>query len=311
MGISTGAVPRIEAEVARRREWGRASPFPVTMRRVTDAAAGWRGGLQLLRERDFRRLFGARLVSAFGTSMTFVALRFAFEPPDREHRFGHGKLEAVAGLAQSFIIVGSAIYVGFEAVRRLLNPAPIEAPVAGMLVMIVSLILTIGLVLFQRHVVRRTGSIAISADALHYGSDVLMNIAVLVALGLSTWLDWYVADPVLGLVVVAIILTSARAIVLQALDVLLDRELSSENRTEISRIANQHDEVLGVHDLKTRTSGAHDFIQLHIELAPELTLERGHTISDEVEAELKRAFPRAEVIIHVDPFGVDEPQDEF
>lgn len=251
------------------------------------------------------------MLDLLASSMTLVALRFAFEPPDREHRFGHGKLEAVAGLAQSFVIIGSAVYVGFEAVRRLLAPTPVEAPVAGMLVMVVSLILTIGLVLFQRHVVRRTGSIAISADALHYASDVLMNIGVLVALGLSAWLDWHVADPILGLVVVAIILNSVRAIVLQALDVLLDRELSSESRAEIVRLANQHDEVLGVHDLKTRTSGAHDFIQLHIELAPELTLERGHEISDEVEAGLKRAFPRAEIIIHVDPYGVDEPQDEF
>jgi ferrous-iron efflux pump FieF len=251
------------------------------------------------------------VLDLLASSMTFVALRFALEPPDREHRFGHGKLEAVAGLAQSFIIVGSAIYVGFEAVRRLLDPAPVEAPVAGMLVMVVSLVLTIALLLFQRHVVRRTQSIAVSADALHYGSDVLMNIAVLAAIGLSAWLDWHVADPVLGLVVVAIILISARAIVLTSLDVLLDRELPSESRAEIVRLANRHDEVLGVHDLKTRTSGAHDFIQLHIELAPELTLERGHVISDEVEAELKRAFPRAEVIIHVDPFGVDEPQDEF
>lgn len=251
------------------------------------------------------------VLDLLASSMTFVALRFALEPPDREHRFGHGKLEAVAGLAQSIIIVGSAIYVGFEAVRRLLAPAPVEAPVAGMLVMVVSLVLTIALLLFQRHVVRRTHSIAVSADALHYGSDVLMNIAVLAAIGLSAWLDWHVADPILGLVVVAVILISARAIVMTSLDVLLDRELPGESRAEIVRLATQHDEVRGVHDLKTRTSGAHDFIQLHIELAPELTLELGHRISDEVEAELKRAFPRAEVIIHVDPFGVDEPQDEF
>jgi ferrous-iron efflux pump FieF len=251
------------------------------------------------------------ILDLLASMMILVAVRFALEPADREHRFGHGKLEAIAGLVQSFVIVGSAGYVGFEAVRRLLAPEPIGAPLAGVLVTLVSLALTILLVFYQRFVVRQTGSIAISADSLHYKADVLTNVAVLAAIGSSTWLGWYRADPILGLIVVGIILASVRAIVLQSLDVLLDRELPSEERQEILGIVRRHAEVLGVHDLRTRTSGTHEFIQFHIELAPKMSLSKVHEISDEVEADLLARFPRAEVIIHADPYGIVEPQDQF
>lgn len=251
------------------------------------------------------------VLDLLASTMTLVAVRYALEPADREHRFGHGKLEAIAGLVQSFVITGSAGYVGFEAVKRLVAPVPLEAPMAGVVVMIVSLALTIGLVTYQRFVIRRTGSIAIGADALHYKADVLTNLAVLAAFAASVWLGWYRADPVLGLMVVLVILASVRAIVLQALDVLLDRELSTEQRQEILQIARQHSEVLGAHDLRTRTSGTHEFIQLHLELEPKLRLNRVHEICDDVEAALTARFPRAEVIIHADPYGIDEPQDEF
>jgi ferrous-iron efflux pump FieF len=251
------------------------------------------------------------ILDLLASMMILVAVRFALEPADREHRFGHGKLEAIAGLVQSFVIVGSAGYVGFEAVRRLLAPEPIGAPLAGVLVTLVSLALTISLVFYQRFVVRQTGSIAISADSLHYKADVLTNVAVLAAIGSSTWLGWYRADPILGLIVVGIILASVRAIVLQSLDVLLDRELPSEERQEILGIVRRHAEVLGVHDLRTRTSGTHEFIQFHIELAPKMSLSKVHEISDEVEADLLARFPRAEVIIHADPYGIVEPQDQF
>jgi len=251
------------------------------------------------------------LLDLLASMMTLVAVRFALEPPDREHRFGHGKLEAIAGLVQSCIITASASYVGLEAISRLLVPEAIEAPIAGTLVMLVSLALTISLLLFQRIVVRQTRSIAISADAMHYRADVLTNLAVLAAIAASTWFGWHRADPILGLMVVVVILSSIRAIVLQSLDVLLDRELSADLRAEILQIASRNSEVLGVHDLRTRTSGTHEFIQFHLELKPELSLTRSHEISDEVEAAVKQHFPRAEVIIHADPFGLAELQDDF
>ena len=161
------------------------------------------------------------VLDLFASTMTLIAVRFALEPADPEHRFGHGKLEAIAGLAQSFVITLSAGYVGFRAITRLIEPEPIAAPLAGTVVMLVSLVFTVSLVLYQRFVVRRTGSIAISADALHYKADVLTNIVVLAAIAASSWFGWYRADPILGLLVVLVILASVRAIVLQSLDVLL------------------------------------------------------------------------------------------
>lgn len=251
------------------------------------------------------------LLDLLASSMLLVAVRFAFEPADREHRFGHGKLEAVAGLVQACIIAGSAGYVAVRAVARLLSPAAVEAPAVGIGVTVVSLALTIALVLFQRRVVRKTGSIAIRADRLHYTSDVLGNLAVLTAIGASAWLGWHWADPLLGLVVVAAILTSVRSILVGAFDVLLDRELPATRRAEILQTARAHPEVLGVHDLRTRTSGTQEFIQFHIEVKGRLELRRVHEITEEIERAVKQGFPRAEVIIHADPHGIEEPRDSF
>jgi len=243
------------------------------------------------------------------SSMTLIAVRYALEPADREHRFGHGKLEAIAGLVQAFVILASAVYIAFEAFSRLIVPTPVSSPVGGSVVMGISLLLTIGLVLFQRHVVASTGSIAIGADAMHYKADVLTNVAVLIALAASSGLGWHRADPILGLAVVIVILGSVRAIVLQALDVLLDRELPGSQRAAILALVRLHPEVRGVHDLRTRTSGTHEFIQFHMELAPEMSLSRAHQISDEVEAVVRKEYPRAEVIIHADPHGLEDPHE--
>lgn len=251
------------------------------------------------------------LLDLLASTMIFIAVRFAFEPADREHRFGHGKLEAVAGLVQACVILASAAYVGIQAATRLVEPVPISEPAVGTAVIAVSLVLTIALVLFQRHVALRTGSIAIGADRLHYLGDVLTNIGVLVALALSSVFGWHWADPLLGLIVVFVILASVRAIVLHAFDVLLDRELPSARRDEILAIVQAHGAVLGVHDLRTRTSGTQEFIQFHLELKPELELQRAHAISHEVEAEVRRRFPRAEVIIHAEPAGIDDERDSF
>lgn len=251
------------------------------------------------------------VLDLLASSLTLLAVKFAFEPADREHRFGHGKLEAVAGLAQSVIILGSAGYVASHAIPRLFAPEALAEPATGFAVTLVSLALTIFLVAYQRHVVRRTASVAIGADELHYKADVLTNIGVLAAYAASVWLGWHVADPVLALVVVAVIVASVAAILRQSMVILLDRELSSASRAEIARIVTAHSEVLGMHDLRTRTSGTHEFIQLHLELRPEMTLSQAHVITEAVEAAVTERFPRAEVIIHADPYGIDEPRDEF
>lgn len=251
------------------------------------------------------------LLDLVASSITWIAVRVAYEPADREHRFGHGKSEAIAGLIQAVIITGSALYVGFTAVVRLMSPAEISEPAAGIAVMTASLVLTLGLVAFQHYVVKRTGSIAIGADAVHYRADVLTALAVLAAIFLNTRLGWYAADPLLGLVIVVMILASVRTITLKAIDILLDRELPNEVHDSIVEIGVAHTAVRGVHDIRTRSAGAAQFIQFHLELDGEITLVAAHRICDEVEQAVRERFPTAEVIIHADPHGLAEPRDPF
>lgn len=246
------------------------------------------------------------LLDLIASLITFLAVRFAVEPPDREHRFGHGKLEAIAGLVQAMIIAVSSVYVAAEAVLRLLHPERIGALGIGTAVMGISLLLTIALVSVQQYVVSRTRSLAIKADSTHYRADVATNVAVILAMFLNYSLGWYLADPVLGLVIVALILWSVKNIAVESVDVLLDRELSGDVRASIREIAAGHPAVLGVHDIRTRSSGAAQFIQFHLELEASISLSQAHRICDEVEVEVQRAFPRADVLIHADPFGLQE-----
>jgi len=251
------------------------------------------------------------ILDLLASAVTFLAVRVAVSPADPEHRFGHGKSEGISSLVQAVIVTGSAGYVGIEAIARLLVPAPIRQPDVGIAVMLVSLALTLSLIIFQSYVVRRTGSLAISADSVHYRADLLTNIAVLAAIFLSSRWSLFVVDPLLGLVVVVLILMSVRTIIAQALDVLLDRELPDEDRDRIQSIGVSHPEVEGLHDLRTRSSGSAQFIQFHLELDPHLSLEQAHEICDAVERDIREAYPSAEVLIHADPLGVPEDRDPF
>ncbi len=251
-------------------------------------------------------------LDALASLINLLAVRHALSPADREHRFGHGKAEALAGLGQAAFIAGSAGFLLLEAVRRFINPVQIESYGIGIAVMVFSIIATLGLLTFQRHVIRRTGSVAISADALHYRTDLLVNASVIVALLLSVR-GWNGFDPLFACAIGLYILYSAWEIVRQAFDHLMDRELPREEREQIKSIARSHRKVRGMHDLRSRRSGMATFIQLHLELDDELSLLEAHEISDEVEGRLQEVYPAAEVIIHIDPISVvaDEPTPEY
>jgi ferrous-iron efflux pump FieF len=251
------------------------------------------------------------LLDAVASAVNLFAVHHALMPADREHRFGHGKAEPLAGLAQAAFITGSAVLLLLQAVRRLHAPQPIGGTDIGIGVMVFSIVLTFALVAYQRHVVRATGSVAIGADRLHYAGDVLLNGSVILALVLSGWFGFAYADPVFGIAVGLYILVSALRIGRMSLDLLMDRELPDEQRATIRSIALQHPEVKSVHDLRTRSSGLDIFVQLHLEMDPDMSLRRAHVVSDAVERDIKAAFPNAEVIIHQDPLGVEEPRQSF
>jgi ferrous-iron efflux pump FieF len=251
------------------------------------------------------------LLDIAASLVNLVAVRHAMSPADREHRFGHGKVEPLAVLGQSAFIAGSAMLVLAEAVRRLIWPIRVDNPPLGVAVMIVSIAVAVALVAYQRHVVRRTGSIAISADELHYRSDIILNGAVIAALALGSLFDQPILDPLFGAAIGLWIVYSAARLAALSLTQLMDRELPDDEREKIRSIAQSHPEIVAAHDLRTRVAGPTVFIQIHIEMDGGLSLARAHQISDEVEARLRAAYPHAEILIHQDPEGVEEPRSNF
>lgn len=240
------------------------------------------------------------------SGLTLVAVRLALTPADEGHRFGHGKAEPLSGLAQAAFVAGSAVLVMVEAVSRFHSPLPVQENTAGIIVMAVATVVTLALVTFQRIVIRKTGSVAIGADSLHYTGDLLMNLSVIAALVLSAnfGLPWI--DPLFGLGISAFMLINAIRIAIQAVGGLMDHELPDSERSAIIAIARQHPKVKHVHELRTRASGLQKFIQMHIVLDRGLTLLEAHRISDDVENAVGSAFPGADIIIHQDPEGVEE-----
>jgi ferrous-iron efflux pump FieF len=246
------------------------------------------------------------ILDMLASLVNLLAVRHALEPADEEHRFGHGKVESLASLIQAAFIGGSAVFLALEAVERFARPQALEHGGIGIGVMLVSMALTLGLVVFQKYVVKKTGSIAVSADSLHYRSDLLVNAGIILALVAVMVLDWRMVDPLIALLVAVYILHGAWEIVRQSYDMLMDREFPNEDREAIVAMVMAHPEVKGLHDLRTRSSGIHSFIQLHVELDGDMKLMQAHEIADELEISIGEAFPGADVIIHQDPLGIDE-----
>ncbi len=244
----------------------------------------------------------------FASSINLLAIRQALTPADAEHRFGHGKAEPLAGLMQGAFIAGSVAFLSIESVSRLIQPHRIEHGAVALGVMGVSIAITFALVILQQITVRRTGSLAIGADRVHYLSDLLTNAGVIVGVVLSTQFGLLEADPAIGLGVAAVLSFSAFHVLRQSYDQLMDRELPDAERERIKSIVMTNADVLNLHDLRTRAAGIATFIQLHIELDPAISLTRAHEVSDAVEADILKAFPNAEVIIHQDPAGVEMPE---
>lgn len=251
------------------------------------------------------------LLDAVASTINLFAVRHALEPADREHRFGHGKAEPLAALGQAAFLAGGALLVTFEAVERIISPTPIFRADLGIAVMVVSIVLDGLLVMYQRHVVARTASLAVGADELHFRSDLVVNGGVIAALVLDQLIELPVIDGVFGGAIGLWIIYSSTGLLRQSLTQLMDRELPDEERAQIRAIAEAEPEVTAVHDLRTRVSGPTAFIQLHIEMDGGMPLLRAHEIADAVEARLRGVYPHAEIIIHQDPAGLEEPHQTF
>lgn len=240
------------------------------------------------------------VMDAVASLINLVAVAYALTPADKEHRYGHGKAEALAGLAQSVFIAGSALLVLHQGIDHLRNPRPVDAAWFGVAVMLTSIVVTLLLLLFQRHVIKQTGSTAIQADALHYRSDLLMNASIIVALILAYY-GMPGADAVFGIGIALLIGFSALRIGRDAVQILMDHELPTEVRKEALALARAVPGVVDVHDLRTRESGQQWFMQLHVELPGELPLTEAHELGEDVRRAIEQRFPQADVLVHKDP----------
>ncbi|MFJ2287609.1 cation diffusion facilitator family transporter [Pseudomonas iridis] len=232
--------------------------------------------------------------------LNLLAVHYALRPADDDHRYGHGKAESLAGMAQALFIGGSAVLIAFQAYERLNNPQPLGAPWLSIGVIVFSLLLTLALLVLQHRVIKATGSNAVRADSLHYRSDMLLNGSILIALVLAGF-GFEQLDAWFGLGIAVYILWSAVQIARESFSVLMDEELPTDVSQHMLELACSVQGVLGAHDLRTRISGNHWFVQLHLELPGELTLSVAHGISDQAADAIHKAYPRAEVLVHADP----------
>jgi ferrous-iron efflux pump FieF len=235
--------------------------------------------------------------------VTLISVRLAAQPADEKHSYGHGKAEALAALFQGGIIIASAIAIAWRGIMGLSNPVVPQAPELGIGVSLVAMATTFALISYQRFVVARTGSVAIHADHVHYSSDLLLNASVIAALVLDVWVGWRQADPLFGIAIAVWLLWQVREIWSHAIDQLMDKEWPDEKRQRFLAVAESHPELRGIHDMRTRSSGAHDFVQFHVWVDPKMTVLDAHRVMDEVEDRLMKEFPGTEVLIHPDPEG--------
>nr|WP_323697104.1 cation diffusion facilitator family transporter [Thiorhodovibrio litoralis] len=247
-------------------------------------------------------------MDAGASLVNLLAVRWSLLPPDAEHRFGHGKAQALAALGQATFIAGSAVFLGLQAVDRLLHPRAVVEIGVGIMVIGFAIAITLGLLAIQHHVIRRTGSPAIKADALHYATDLATNTATLIALVLAG-AGWSGLDPLFGLAIGLYILYSAVRIALDAVQLLMDRELPEPQRQQIVELVSAVPMVRGVHGLRTRQSGQSLIVQLHLELDDQLPLVAAHHIALEAEAKIREHYPDSDITIHQDPVSLGEEAD--
>ncbi|NMZ96689.1 cation diffusion facilitator family transporter [Pseudomonas lundensis] len=273
----------------------RASVAVASLLIVTKAIAWWLSG-------SVSMLAGLTdsLLDGMTSFLNLLAVHYALRPADDDHRYGHGKAESLAGMAQALFIAVSAVLIAFQAIERLKHPEPIGAPWIGIGVIVFSLVMTVALLVLQHRVVKATGSNAVRADSLHYRSDLLLNGSILVALVLASF-GWPQLDGWFGLGIAGYILWSAIQIARQSFSVLMDEELPADVSQNMLELACSVPGVLGAHDLRTRISGNIWYVQLHLELPGELTLSVAHDLSDRAAEAIERRYPQAEVLVHADP----------
>ncbi len=234
---------------------------------------------------------------------TLIGVWVAAMPADEDHRWGHGKAEALSAMLQVVLITLSAFGILIRSIDQWVAGARTDAAEEGIVVSVVAMLATVALLAWQRHVIRKTRSIAIATDHLHYMSDLLLNLAVIAALVMDQYVGIAGSDPFFGVVIALWLAWGAWRASHDAIDALMDKEWPEEERERFLHVISGQPELRGAHDLRTRTSGSRDFAQFHAVLAPDMTVSQAHKVMDELEERIEKAFPGVEALIHIDPEG--------
>lgn len=248
------------------------------------------------------------MLDAIVSVISLLAVRYSLTPPDAEHRFGHGKAEPLVGLVQVGFICASAVFLILHAFERLRFSIEVKHAEVGVGIMLVATLITLALVLYQRHVIRITRSTAIAADSLHYLTDLLTNISVIAALILSFY-GWSNVDAIVAMFIAVFILFSAMHIAVQSFQQIMDHEIPAEEKAKLLALVEGNPDILGIHDLRTRQSGQRHFIQMHLDLDEGLSLLAAHRIVDDIENQVRKLIPGADVIVHPDPVNPLNPRE--
>lgn len=295
-------------QAARGQLISRAAVASVSMALFLLAAKGWAvmqtGSVAMLGS------LADTALDVIASLITLFGVRWAAMPADEEHRFGHGKAEALAALIQVVLISISALGIAWRSIQRFLSGEPTSGFESGLIVSLLAIGATFALLAYQRLVIRRTGSVAIATDHVHYQSDLLLNLSVIAALALDQFLGWRFADPLFGLLIALWLLYGAWSAVSHSVDQLMDREWPDDKRLQLLELIHAFPPASGVHELRTRTSGGHDFVQFHLSLPRSMPLSEVHQRMDELEALIHREFPAVDILIHPDPVGLIEPGQE-
>ena len=241
------------------------------------------------------------LTDIFASTVNVLAIRTASRPADESHEYGHEKAESLAGLFQGLVISASGLYLGYESVRRMIEPRPIEDAVIGIAVMVFAALASFLLVRYLRSAARATGSLALAADSLHFSTDVLVNLGVLAALGLIRFTGWTLVDPLISLIISVYIIYASVGVIRESIDNLMDHSLPEDVHERVRAIALHHPEIRGVHDIRTRSAGPRRFIEMHLEIDGSKTLDEAHTAAVSVLREVEVEIPNSKVFVHMDP----------
>ena len=242
--------------------------------------------------------------------ITVLAIFSSLKPADSEHRFGHGKAEALSGFTQGLIIILSSLYTMYKAIYRAIHPIKIQAIEMSLVIMMISIILTMILVVYQAHVIRKTSSIAVESDRLHYLSDLLSNLAIIVSLLIIKYTNFIWADMIAGGFVALYLLKAASQILKKSIDILLDKDISDKYKTDVNAFIQANKKLIGYHDLRSRSSGIQDFLEIHLEFDNKMKLEESHDIAEDFIQYFEEKHDKIEIIIHCDPVKINKKTNE-